>query len=228
MPGVKMLWVDTSVFRAISVDDRLMTEKAPSWIVLAHLLRPQGRKGEVLAELLTDFPERFEERRAVFLARPGFAGEASAARSAEVVRFWLPVGKNEGRIVLHFAGVESISDAETLAGLDVMIAREERVALDDESAYISELIGCTVYDGATRVGVVADVQFAMTPDGGRRLEEAAPLLAVTSVDGDEVLVPFAKAFLVGVDVEARRIDMLLPEGLVEVNRQPDARPDQKR
>jgi 16S rRNA processing protein RimM len=205
-----------------------MTERSPLWIVLAHLLRPQGRKGEVLAELLTDFPERFDERRQVFLAAPNFVGEAADARSAEVVGFWLPVGKNVGRIVLHFAGVDTISDAETLAGLDVIVPSEERVALDEESAYISELIGCTLYDGTTQVGVVADVQFATTPDGGRRLEEAAPLLAVKSVEGDEVLVPFAKAFLVAVDVGAKRIDMRLPEGLVEVNRQPDARRDQKR
>jgi 16S rRNA processing protein RimM len=205
-----------------------MTEISPLWIVLANLLRPQGRKGEVLAELLTDFPERFDERRQVFLAVPGFAGESAAARSAEVVGFWLPVGKNVGRIVLHFAGVDTISDAEALAGMDVIVPGEERVALDEESNYISELIGCTVYDGTIQVGVVTDVQFPTTPDGGRRLEEAAPLLAVTSVDGDEVLVPFAKAFLVAVDVEARRIDMHLPEGLVEVNRPPNVQPDQKR
>jgi 16S rRNA processing protein RimM len=205
-----------------------MTKSSPSWIVLAHLLRPQGRKGEVLAELFTDFPERFEDQKRVFLAPPGFAGEASEARAAEVVSFWLPVGKNEGRIVLQFAGVDTISDAERLAGQDVIIPREERLPLDDESVYISELIGCTVYDGLTEVGVVADVQFATTADGGRRLADAAPLLAVTSPEGDEILIPFAKAFLVAVDADAKRIDMVLPEGLVEVNRSPVAQPDQKR
>jgi 16S rRNA processing protein RimM len=80
------------------------------------------------------------------------------------------------------------------------------------------LIGCTVYDGAKPVGIVEDVQFAMSPDGGRRLDDAAPLLAVTSPDGDEILIPFAKAFLVAVNTEAKRIDMTLPIGLVEVNR----------
>ena len=195
-----------------------MTQSAPAWIVLAHLLRPQGRKGEVLAELFTDFPERFEDQRRVFLAAPGFAGDAAEARSAEVVAFWLPVGKNQGRVVLQFAGIDTISDAESIAGQDVLVPREERLPLEDESVYISELIGCTVYDGSLRVGVVEDVQFAMTADGGRRLDDAAPLLAVKSLDGDEILIPFAKAFLVAVDTEARRIDMTLPEGLVEVNR----------
>jgi 16S rRNA processing protein RimM len=195
-----------------------MTQSAPAWIVLAHLLRPQGRKGEVLAELFTDFPERFEDQRRVFLAAPGFAGDAAEARSAEVVAFWLPVGKNQGRVVLQFAGIDTISDAESIAGQDVLVPREERLPLEDESVYISELIGCTVYDGPLRVGVVEDVQFAMTADGGRRLDDAAPLLAVRSPGGDEILIPFAKVFLVALDTEARRIDMTLPEGLVEVNR----------
>lgn len=195
-----------------------MTESTPAWIVLAHLLRPQGRKGELLAELFTDFPERFEEQRRVFLAAPGFDGDQAEARAVEVAAFWLPVGKNDGRVVLKFAGIDTISDAETVAGLDAVIPREERLALEDESVYISELIGCTVYDGAQEIGVVGDVQFAMTADGGRRLDDAAPLLAVTSVQGDEILIPFAKAFLVNVDTEAKRIEMTLPEGLVEVNR----------
>ena len=195
-----------------------MTNSSPPWIVLAHLLRPQGRKGELLAELLTDFPERFEGGRRVFLAAPNFAGNESEAQPAEVVAFWLPTGKNEGRIVLHFAGVETISAAELLAGRDVIVSYEERVPLDDESTYISDLIGCTVYDGATAVGVIDDVQFPATADGGRRLEEAAPLLAVTSPDGEEILIPFAKAFLIAVDTAAKRVDMVLPSGLVDVNR----------
>jgi 16S rRNA processing protein RimM len=195
-----------------------MTQITPAWIVLAHLLRPQGRKGEVLAELFTDFPERFEDQTRVFLAPSGFQGEESEARVAEVVAFWLPVGKNEGRVVLQFAGVATISDAESIAGQDVIVPREERLPLDDESVYISELIGCMVYDGTLAVGVVEDVQFPTTADGARKLTDAAPLLAVTSLDGDEVLIPFAKAFLVKVDTEAKRIEMTLPEGLIDVNR----------
>lgn len=195
-----------------------MTESGSSWIVLAHLLRPQGRKGELLAELLTDFPERFEGGKRVFLADPNFAGAEAGARSIEVVSFWLPVGKNEGRIVLKFAGVDNISAAELIAGQDVIVPLEDRVPLDEESAYISDLIGCTLYDGATAVGVVDDVQFSTTADGSRKLAHAAPLLSVVSQGGDEILIPFAKAFLIGVNVREKRIEMALPFGLVEVNR----------
>jgi 16S rRNA processing protein RimM len=195
-----------------------MTQSTPAWIVLAHLLRPQGRKGEVLAELLTDFPERFEGQRRVVLAAPGFEGEETEARPAVVVAYWLPVGKNEGRVVLQFAGIDTISDAESIAGQDVLVPRGERVPLDDESIYVSELIGCAVYDGPVPVGVIEDVQFAMSADGARRLDDAAPLLAVRSPEGDEILIPYVKSFLVAVDTEAKRIDMALPPGLIDVNR----------
>lgn len=205
-----------------------MSERLTSWTVLAHVLRPQGRKGEVLAELLTDFPEKFSERRQVYLVPAGFEGAPSEARQAEVISHWLPVGKNEGRIVLQFAEVGSITEAEALAGLDVVVPREERVTLADDAVYISELVGCTLYDRSTAVGIVTDVQFATTPDGARRLEEAAPLLVVEAENGAEVLVPFAKAFHPHVDAAAKRVDMTLPEGLVEVNRQDSTKAARKR
>ena len=196
----------------------LVMSDASKWVVLAHLLRPQGRKGELLAELHTDFPERFKDSPRIFLAAPDFNGTSAEAKEAEVSDFWLPVGKNQGRVVLKLAGIDSISAAEGLGGLDVIVPLEERVPLDDEANYISDLVGCTVFDGTTAVGVIEDVQFATTADGLRRLEEAAPMLVVMSPEGDEVRVPFAKDFLVKVSAGDRRVEMVLPPGLLDVNR----------
>jgi len=187
------------------------------------MLRPQGRKGEILAELLTDFPERFDTQKRVFLAPAGFSGPESAARVAEVAAWWLPVGRNQGRIVLYFSGIESIDDAESLCCLEVIVPAAERMELEDDANYISDLIGCAVIDltdpsKPITVGSVTDVHFATTPDGNRRLEDAAPLLAVATAEGDEVLIPFAKAFLISLDSENKRIEMSLPPGLLEVNR----------
>ncbi|HWZ51856.1 MAG TPA: ribosome maturation factor RimM [Granulicella sp.] len=197
-------------------------ENIPTWITVAQLLRPQGRKGELLAELLTDFPERFETNKQVYLAPPDFSGTEFEARKAEVAGFWLPVGRNEGRIVLHFEGVDSIDAAEKLMGLDVLIPEAERVALDEDASYIDDLIGCVVYDVASgqdcAVGTVRDVHFPTTSDGGRRLAEAAPLLEIESPTGEELLIPFAKSFLVSMDVAAKKIIMNLPEGLLDINR----------
>jgi len=198
-------------------------DQVPQWVVLAQLLRPQGRKGEILAELFTDFPERFDAQKRVFLAKAGFTGPESGARTAEVAAWWLPVGRNEGRIVLHFTGIDSINAAEPLSGLEVIVPQIERIELDDDSNYISDLIGCIVIDLANpdhpvTVGTVTDVHFATTPDGGRRLDEAAPLLAVETAEGEEVLVPFVKAFILSLDPADKRIAMSLPPGLLEVNR----------
>ena len=187
------------------------------WTVVAHLLRPQGRAGELLAELMVDIPEHLTDHPGVFLAAPGFTGEATEARPAEVTGYWLPTGRNRGRIVLAFRGIDSISDAERLAGLDVLIPTEERAPLEPGAEYVDALIGCTVLDGTTIVGTLDAVQFPTTPEG-RRMEDVAPLLSVVTSDGDEVLVPYVKDFLVEVDTSARRIEMTLPAGLVDLNR----------
>jgi 16S rRNA processing protein RimM len=199
-------------------------EPTSEWIVLAHILRPQGRKGELLADLYTDFPERFDQHRQVWLAPEGFAdrgpGDAHPGKSAEpaeVASHWLPVGRNAGRIVLHFVGIDTIEKAEKLAGKEVLVPLAERLPLDPGTAYISDLVGCTVYDRGVALGVVDSVEFPTSPDGSRRLEEAAPLLAITSPEGDEILIPFASAFLLELDVTAKSIRMALPEGLAEIN-----------
>ncbi len=198
------------------------------WIVLAHILRPQGRKGEVLADLFTDFPERFADHPQIWLAPPGFDEQASSEiaglKPAEVDSHWLPVGRNAGRIVLHFAGVDTIEQAEQLAGKEVVVPVTERVPLESGAAYISDLIGCTVYDHDRALGVVDDVQFPTTPDGSRRLDEAAPLLAITSTGGQEILIPFASAFLLDLNVAAKSIRMALPEGLAEINQRSPGQP----
>ena len=193
-------------------------ERTASWTTLAHLLRPQGRRGELLAELLTDFPDRFRDNPRVFLAREGFAGSEAEARPVRIVNHWLPVGKNHGRVVLAFEGIDSITLAESLEGLDVLVPTAERVELEEDAEYIDDLLGCTVYDRALAVGVVTTIDFPTTADGTRRLPQAAPLLTVRTPSGEDVLIPYVQAFVIAIDTAAKRIDMTLPAGLLEINR----------
>jgi 16S rRNA processing protein RimM len=166
------------------------------------VLGPQGRRGEVLADLHTDFPERFEERREL----SGLAANGER-RELHLEEHWF----HKGGIVLKFAGVDSISDAEQLAGWEVQIPREQRATLDAGAAYDSELVGCEVWvDGdpdAKLLGTVSDVDLS----GG-----TAPLLVVRNLEGQEYLVPYAEEFLRSVDLEQRHIEMKLPEGLLEL------------
>ncbi|HTX77205.1 MAG TPA: ribosome maturation factor RimM [Terracidiphilus sp.] len=174
------------------------------WVWLARIRRPQGRKGEVFAEILTDFPEKFAERRQLWLLRE--AGEA-APREAELTAHWL----HKGGVVLHLAGVDSISDAEGLTGLIVAVPRAERAALGEGEVYIADLIGCTVVDVAAGTpGVVGEIENVDRAAG------SAPILIVRSARG-EVLIPFAQSYLKKLDLEGRRVEMDLPDGLVELN-----------
>jgi 16S rRNA processing protein RimM len=194
-----------------------MQENLSSWVVVAHLLRPQGRKGEMLAELLTDFPERLAGRKGLYLSPPEAPG-SQEPRPVEVLSAWLPVGRNRGRIVLQFAGIESISAAETIAGLNLVVHEEDRIPIEEDSAYISDLVGCNLLDNSVPIGMVTDVQFPTAPDG-TRLASAAPLVVVQAVDHSEILIPFVKAFIRQIDLPGRKLIMNLPAGLIDVNRQ---------
>jgi len=121
---------------------------APKWTLLARILRPQGRKGEVLADLYTDFPERFASRPEVWLAPAGFvdAQETGAAetgqepQTSKVLAHWLPVGRNAGRIVLQFANADCISAAELLTGKDV----DWKIEQKDAASYRGSGIAGTI------------------------------------------------------------------------------------
>ena len=200
-----------------------MLNAATDWVVLARMLRPQGRRGELLAELWTDFPETLKERAELYLAPASFSGDLrssdhASVRLAEVLNLWMPGGKNLGRVVLEFAGVSSISDAEKLVGLDLLTPATNRPRLNEDEVYVSDLVGSTLSADGSVVGTVIDVHFPTSPDGRQRLSEAAPLLVVTSSSGEELLIPFVKKFLLTIDLENKQITMELPTGLVDLNR----------
>jgi 16S rRNA processing protein RimM len=172
-----------------------MTE-IPQFVAIARLLRPQGRRGELLAEILTDFPEKFSERTRVFLA-----AEDGSRHEYEIEDRWM----HKGSIVLKFAGIDSISDAEKLAKMLVEIPLEQRATLEEGAVYTSDLVGCVLVDlnGAGRIGAIDDVRFGAG---------AAPLLVVGQHE-----IPFASEFLVRYAPGERLIEMKLPAGLLEVN-----------
>ena len=186
-------------------------------MLLARIVRPQGHRGEALCDLHTDFPERFADRRDLWLRQ----GE-SEPRPVQLESHWLPTGNSAGRVVLKFMGIESIEAVEALAGTEVLVPHSERVALGHQNEfYISDLQGCVLVnvaggDGPNDLGTITDVHFA-TDRNGKKLANAAPILVVAKPNGDEILVPLANEFLRNPDLANRRIEMALPNGLVEAN-----------
>jgi 16S rRNA processing protein RimM len=186
-------------------------EQTTGWVWLARIRRPQGRKGEVFADILTDFPEKFAERRRLWLIAEDATADRmrplTQPREVELLAHWL----HKGGIVLHLAGIDSISAAETLAGLIVAIPVAERATLGEDEVYISDLMGCALVDvaGTTPVivGEIEDVDRTAGP---------VALLIVRGAEG-EVLIPFAKSYLRTLDLAGKRVEMVLPEGLADLN-----------
>jgi 16S rRNA processing protein RimM len=123
-------------------------------------------------------------------------------RKLEVEQLW----PHKGCLVLKFSGVDSISDAETLVGSELQVPRAERAELEPGWTYVSELVGCMVFDGERAIGKVQDVRFGAGE---------APLLIVKGDKEHEI--PFAEAYLQQVDTAEKQIRMRLPEGLLDVN-----------
>jgi len=171
-----------------------LTAKAfADMVTIGRIVRPQGRKGEVVVEPLSDRPDRFPSLRQAFVA-----GEAGSARPVQVRDSW----PHKGRFVLKLEGVDSIDDAERYRGLDLRIPEEELSALPPGSYYHHQLRELRVEDADGReVGRVADVM----ETGGE-----AAVLVVLGPNG-ETLIPLADAFVRAVDLAGRRVVVLVPE-----------------
>jgi len=213
----------------------LLTENVPSpaspaesesWIPAARLLRPQGRRGELLAEPLSDLPGLFAPGRRILLAASGSAPRTETTLESH----WSPTGRNAGRIVVKLAGIDTIDAAELLADRELLVLSSDLPPLEPDTWFVRDLLGCQLFDGDSLVGEITGVDYPMSADGRTRLPDAAPLLEVTGVTGprsnadtssadtlghaEPVLIPFIKAWLDSVDLEKKRLVMHLPSGLV--------------
>ena len=160
-------------------------------VTIAHLIRARGNKGELSAIPLSS---RLDQVKQVIV------NDAPM----EVEHTWT----HGDRVIFKFKGVDTISDAGRLAGADVLIPLDQRPSAAKGEYYQSDLLGCEVVDqSGRRLGVVEGWQ----ETGG------VPLLEIRSQDGKELLIPFAKSMLVKIDLELKRIEVELPEGLDELN-----------
>jgi len=182
-------------------DEQDVTTEAVEYITIARLRKTQGRIGEIAAELLTDFPERFAERRHLSLLPP-----SGARRAVELEDFW----PHKGMIVLKFAGVDSINDAELLLGAQVQIEKSERAELDEDTVYVSDLMGCMVWaaEGDKELRAIGEIVDVLQGAGD------APLLELQ----DGSLIPWVQGFIVRLELEQKKVTLKLPEGLIELQK----------
>jgi 16S rRNA processing protein RimM len=183
-------------------------ETSSDFITLARVVKTQGRHGEVASLIYSDIPDRFAVGMKL-LALPRRDSKSNDVRREETRReleleeCW----PHKEMLVLKFRGVDSISEAETLVGCELQVPQSQRSELQAGWNYVSDLVGCAVLDSGREIGRIEDVEFGAGE---------APLLIVGEA-GRRVEIPFAEAYLEGVDIERRQVRMKLPEGLLEVN-----------
>jgi len=168
------------------------------FITLARVAKTQGRHGEVAAEVHSDVPDRFVEG-----MKLSALGKDNSRRELELEGLW----PHKGLLVLKFVGVDSISDAEPLVGSELQVPQQDRAQLEQGWTYVSDLVGCSVFDHGREVGRIEDVQFGAGE---------APLLIVAGA-GRKFDVPFAEAYLESVNLARHEVRMQLPDGMLEVN-----------
>jgi 16S rRNA processing protein RimM len=191
------------------------------WVLVARILRARGNKGEVAAELFTDFAARLASLPAVFLSK-----DKNEPRETRLKKFWVDRNHPETGI-FHFEGCDSINDAEKFRGMEVVLPMEQRVTLPAGQYFVTDLIGCTVFevpvaetklaspacsleDAPQVLGTVRDVYFPGEGIAG------TPLLQVETSRG-ELLVPLAADICTNIDAVGKRIEVRLPEGLRDLD-----------
>jgi len=167
-------------------------------IVIARAVRTRGLKGEVVADLLTDFPERFDKVERVFAIAPD-----RSRLELTLDDHWF----QNDRIVLKFAGYDDVDKARELVGCDFALPEAERVELPSGEYYDWELEGCTVESvSGSLVGKVREVMRT----GG------VELLVVKNDEGRDILVPMAASIIAKVYIPQKKIVIDPPEGLLDL------------
>ena len=170
---------------------------ASELVIIARAVRTRGLKGEVVAELLTDFPDRFEDLEELIFVSP--RGERTIKRLED---YWF----QNDRVVLKVAGYDDVDAAKQLVGFEIAVPEEDRVQLPADHYYDWELEGCTVNVGDESIGTVN----ALMRTGG------AEILVVIDNSGKERLIPLADSIVVEIDAAGKTIVIDPPEGLLDL------------
>jgi len=165
-------------------------------VAVARVVRTRGLKGEVVAEILTDFPERFDLLDWVTAVR-----ESGERLDLKIEKFWF----QNGRVILKFDGLDTVESGETLRNVEICVPESEAVELEEGEYFDWELAGCKVE--TINGEVIGEVRELMRTGGTE--------LLVVAGETKEYLIPFANAICVEVDIENKLIRVDPPEGLLE-------------
>jgi 16S rRNA processing protein RimM len=201
------------------------------WLEVGKIVAPQGLKGELRVYPDSDFPERFIEPGTRWLQHP----DTGEIETVELLDGRYVPGKNV--YVIQLAGVENRDRAEALRGSKLLVDKSDRPSLEDDEYHVSDLVDLEVYHQQTgeNIGVVIDIlsagndllevqlhqQPAIEEKPTRDLSEISRKskrrkLKIKKNKPFTVLIPFVKDIVPVVDLEAGRLEILPPPGLLEL------------
>jgi 16S rRNA processing protein RimM len=165
-------------------------------VAIAKTTRTRGLKGELVAEMLTDFPERFEGLDKVSVIKPN--GETV---ELTLEKFWF----QKNKVILKFKGFDRIEESESLRNCEICVPESEAVELDEDEFFDWELEGCEVetIEGEKLGRVIELMRTGGTPN------------LVVKGETKDYLIPFAATICIEVDIEHKLIRTDTPEGLLE-------------
>ena len=163
---------------------------------MARLLRARGIRGEIAADGMGTRLSRFDELKRCTLYGPG-----GTERVVDIESVW----EHRNNPIFKFRGIDTMTAAEELQGFELRIPMAERAPVPEGEYFHSDLIDCQVVE---RDGTVLGAVTAWEEFGG------SGILVVTGEK--ELMIPFAKKFLVEIDVAGKRIVVDLPEGLKDL------------
>lgn len=173
-----------------------------SLVAVGVIRRSHGVRGESSVELLTDSADRFEELDRVYLVDPG--RERIIESSVRGVR------AHQDRALVRLDGIDSPEDVARFRDWTIEVPEDEARQLEEDEYFLHDLVGLDVVDMDGRaLGRVVEA-----------LEGVAQLLLrIETPVGDRFEVPFVDALCPEVDLEAKRLTVDLPDGLLELNRE---------
>ena len=165
-------------------------------VAIAKTTKTRGLRGELVADVLTDFPERFDDLENVIAILPN-----GKQQDLKIENFWF----QKGRVILKFKGFDAIETAETLRNAEICVTEDEAVELGENEFFDWELENCQVETlEGVKIGAVKEI-----------LRTGGTEVLIVTGDTKEYLIPFAETICVEVDIENKLIKIDAPDGLLD-------------
>lgn len=177
-----------------NIDTGSQSKSEPVYLVIGHLRKPHGISGEIAMQVLTDFPERLHKGKKVYL------GDSYLPVKIMNIRW------KQKLMLLTFEGYSQREKVADLTNLDVFVKSKGLPSLPNGEYYHHELIGLSVFQGDSNLGVISEILITGAND----------VYIIKRLDGTELLLPAIESVISNIDLDTKRMQVVIPEGFLDL------------